>query len=85
MQRRITCRELIDFLDDYVADALPAEQRALFDDHLGRCVPCVRYLRSYQGTMRAVALTHGPNAGPPPDVPEELVTAILEARRAGGA
>jgi anti-sigma factor RsiW len=82
MTRRLTCRELIDFLDDYVEGALPAAQRALFDDHLGRCAACVRYLRGYQGTLRAVALSHGAAAAAPPDVPEELLTAILAARRA---
>jgi hypothetical protein len=82
MTHRLTCRELIDFLDDYVADALPLSQRALFDDHLGRCAACVRYLRGYQGTLRAVALGFAPDAGAPAEVPDELVAAILAARKA---
>jgi anti-sigma factor RsiW len=82
MNRRLTCRELIDFLDDYVANALPESQRALFDDHLGRCAACLRYLRGYQGTLRAVALGFAPDAGAPAEVPEELVSAILAARKA---
>ena len=83
MQRKFTCRELIEFLDDYVAEALVAEERARFDDHLQRCPACVRYLRGYQGTLRAIALSHAPEAFPPADVPERLVEAILAARRAG--
>jgi anti-sigma factor RsiW len=79
---RVSCRDLIDFLDDYVAGALPAAQRALFEDHLEGCVGCERYLRSYQGTMRAVALAYAPTASPPPEVPDELVGAILAAWRA---
>lgn len=79
---RLTCRELIEFLDDYVADALSAPERARFDDHLGRCPACVRYLRGYRGTLRAVALAFAPESAPPPDIPEQLVTAILAARRA---
>ena len=82
MNRRLTCRELIDFLDDYVAGTLPGPQRERFDEHLGRCAACVRYLRGYQGTMRAVALSFAPEAAPPADVPEELVGAILAARKA---
>lgn len=78
----LTCRELIEFLDDYVAGALPVSQRERFDDHLGRCPACVRYLRGYQGTLRAMALAFRPDAQPPREVPEELVTAILAARRA---
>lgn len=82
MNRQLTCRELIDFLDDYVADALPDPQRALFDDHLGRCAACVRYLHGYEGTLRAVAIAHAADSAPPADVPAELVSAILAARRA---
>jgi anti-sigma factor RsiW len=78
---RLTCRELIEFLDDYVAGALPVTQRARFDDHLGRCPACVRYLRGYQGTLRAVALAFAPEAAAPREVPEELVSAILAARK----
>lgn len=81
MPSRLTCRELIDFLDDYVGGSLAIPQRAQFDDHLGRCPACVRYLRSYQGTLRAVAMACGPGAGAPAEVPEELVSAILAARR----
>jgi anti-sigma factor RsiW len=82
MNGRLTCRELIDFLDDYVGGALPAAQRSLFDDHLGRCAACVRYLRGYQGTLRAVALSYVADASAVGEVPEELVGAILAARKA---
>ena len=78
---RLTCRELIDFLDDYVSGALPAPQRERFEDHLGRCPACLRYLRGYQGTMRATALAFRAEAQPPSEVPEELIAAILAARR----
>jgi len=81
MNDRLTCRELIEFLDDYVGGSLPPARRALFDDHLGRCSACVRYLNGYQGTLRAVALGHRPEAEAPSDVPEELVSAILAARK----
>ena len=42
--------ELIDFLDDYVADALPAEVRRRFEEHLARCALCVDYLATYRDT-----------------------------------
>ena len=71
----VTCRELIDFLDDYVAGELPPEQAALFERHLAVCPSCVAYLASYRETIR---LARG--AAEPPaveDVPPELLTAIL--------
>jgi anti-sigma factor RsiW len=82
MQSRLTCRELIEFLDDYVEQRLGADERARFDDHLGRCPACRRYLSGYQGTLRAVALSYAPEASAPPDVPGELIAAILDSRRA---
>ena len=78
---RLMCRELIEFLDEYVDGTLPVSQRERFDDHLSRCPACRRYLHGYQGTLRAVALAFAPQAGAPRDVPEELVSAILAARR----
>ena len=78
---RLTCRELIEFLDDYVADSLPEAEHARFQDHLLRCPACQRYLRGYRGTLRAVALAFPPDAAPPLDVPEQLVAAILAVRK----
>jgi anti-sigma factor RsiW len=81
MLRVITCRELIGFLDDHVAGALPESERAVFAAHLETCPACVRYLKGYQGGMRALALAHLPDAEAPPEVPEALVSAIRAARR----
>ncbi len=78
---RLTCRELIEFLDEYVAGELAAAQREHFDDHLARCPSCVRYVRGYQGTLRAVAQAFAPESAPPAEVPEQLVSAILAARK----
>ncbi len=76
----MTCREVIDFLADYLADALAPSQRAAFDAHLQRCPECVAYLRSYAATVKV-----GKHACTGSDVrsdavPEELVQAILAAR-----
>src|SRR4029077_13866711 len=40
----MTCRELDDFLGDYVAGELDAQVRAVFDAHLAACPECVTYL-----------------------------------------
>ena len=68
-----TCRELIAFLDDYIADGLPPERRQSFDRHLTVCPSCIEYLRGYRETIRlAKASATGIE-----DVPAELLTAIL--------
>lgn len=78
----LTCKQLIDFLDDYVGGALAAEERAEFDRHLALCPACVDYLDGYRETIRLgrAALARGDEAVPD-EVPEELVRAILAARR----
>jgi anti-sigma factor RsiW len=74
-----TCRELVDFVGDYLAGDLPPDVRSAFDAHLAECPDCVAYLRSYEDTIR---LARGAGADPvPAPVPTSLVRAILAARR----
>jgi anti-sigma factor RsiW len=78
--RELTCRELTDFLADYFAGELGPNERALFEGHLAECPDCVAYLRSYAETMRLAKDAYD-NGRIPADVPDELVLAILEARK----
>jgi len=76
-----TCREVLDFLSDYLDDALGADERAAFDRHLALCPPCVAYLEGFRETIRlSRASLHADEASAPP-VPDELVTAILRSRK----
>lgn len=72
----ITCRELIEFLDAYVANELAAARREEFDRHLAVCASCIAYLHTYRDTIH---LTH--SVDEPSDVPSEVVAAILAALR----
>jgi anti-sigma factor RsiW len=78
----ISCRALIDFLDDYVEQRLSAAERERFEEHLAVCAACVRYLDGYRGTLRALAVLARETEVLPQEVPEELVEAILAARPA---
>lgn len=77
----ITCRQLIDFIADYLSGELPGEQRAEFDRHLAVCPSCVAYVESYRQTIRlgrmALAASDDPASGV---VPERLVRAVRAAR-----
>jgi hypothetical protein len=80
----ITCRELIEFLDRYVADELTPEQRRAFDWHLRLCHDCRNYLDSYAHTVKLGKLAYSAEKEPAPkNVPDELVKAILAARKGG--
>lgn len=78
----MTCRELADFIADYLSGELPANVRTAFDDHLRVCPNCRKYLASYEETVKLGrrAFEHD-DAELPADIPEDLVTAILAARR----
>jgi len=81
----MTCKEFIEFLFDYVSGELPKAQKALFEQHLSVCSSCVAYLSNYRDTLAlSKAAFCEPEAPVPEEVPEELVSAILMARRAGG-
>lgn len=77
----ITCRELLDFLYDYVEGTLPAPTLFEFERHLAVCPSCVNYLASYRHTRTIGRLAHRPDEDGA-DLPEALVQSILAARRA---
>ena len=81
--RPYSCREVLDFLADYLEGALAVDVRAAFEHHLERCVDCRRYLDGYAETIRLGRDAHGADAPAPDDVPDELVAAILASRPAG--
>lgn len=74
------CRECDEFLVDYVAGELPAGVVATFEEHLARCRNCRVYLDQYRATIKAgkTACEAAQAAGP--QMPEELIRAILAAR-----
>jgi anti-sigma factor RsiW len=78
----MNCREFTEFLNEYLSSSLPADERAEFDKHMAECPWCVRYLDSYRKTMQLTrVLSVGEDAPAPADAPEELIQAILSARR----
>jgi anti-sigma factor RsiW len=75
----ITCRQLIEFIGDYLDGDLDQTARADFERHLSVCRSCRAYLETYRQTTELVHLL-GTNE-PAEDVPEELVQTILTALR----
>jgi len=76
------CRELADFLMDYVSGELPEENRAHFELHLDRCRNCREYLVQYEGCVKAGRIACGETSDElPANVPEDLVKAVLAARK----
>ena len=82
MYGMITCKEFEDFILDYLDDELPALQRTRFERHIRVCRECRQYLQAYQRTLEVSrAVFSAPEGLVPDDVPEDLIKAILKARR----
>ncbi|MEK6702045.1 MAG: zf-HC2 domain-containing protein, partial [Planctomycetota bacterium] len=62
----ITCKELYEFLADYLDGALVPDQRREFDRHLGVCPSCVAYLDGDQRTIAMRKEAFGPADAPAP-------------------
>jgi anti-sigma factor RsiW len=77
----VTCRELVQFLGDYLDGDLSAEVRRRFDAHLAACPDCVAYLDGYRQLVR---LNRSLGREVAPHMPENLVRAILAARASVG-
>jgi anti-sigma factor RsiW len=52
----LACNELVELVTAYLEDALPAGERARFDDHLTECPDCVEYVAQFRRTVAAVGL-----------------------------
>ena len=74
----MTCKEIADFLMDYLNGELGEAKRIIFEEHLGDCADCVAYLQSYAMTVK---LAHVERETKPNEPPEDLIRAILAARK----
>ena len=78
----INCREFEAFLIDYFEDSLPKRQRLDLEMHMKLCRESREYLiafkRSIDVSKRVFADLDEPT---PVDVPEDLVRAIIDARK----
>jgi anti-sigma factor RsiW len=80
----INCHEFEKFILEYLDEELPTVQLRVFEVHLRMCPDCRVYLAAYEATrvLGEAAFGIGPDAPVPDEVPEDLITAILDARSA---
>ncbi len=80
----ITCAEFETFIDDYLDQTLTEAQVLTFEKHLKLCRECREYLSAYQNTIslgKSVFSERKADEPIPDDVPEDLLQAMLDARR----
>lgn len=77
----MTCREVAEFLIDYLEGDLAGDSRREFEHHLSRCEACRRYLFGYRMAVELgrSAFRDEDEAALAAGVPEDLIRAILAA------
>lgn len=81
----MTCRTVANFILDYLSGELHPEVHREFEQHLDLCPTCRHYIALYKATIelgRAVC-EHENASAEEAGVPQELIDAILAARRPG--
>ena len=82
VENAVSCKEIADFIMDYLNGELSQTQHAVFEEHLGECPDCVAYLCSYEMTVKlSKAACDQAGERDSNQVPEDLVRAILAARK----
>lgn len=75
----LTCREFEEFIDDYLDDNLPASVSRKVRLHLIACRDCRSYISAYKRSIEmGKAVCDKLDSEIPEDVPEELITFVLE-------
>jgi len=75
------CRQIAELLADYLDGTLPKRTVELLEWHIDGCTPCVTFVNTYRGTIRATRSLREV------EVPTELkkrLLAVLRAQRDGG-
>ncbi len=49
---KLTCKELVELVTDYLDEALPPPERARFETHLKGCANCTAYFAQMRQTIR---------------------------------
>jgi hypothetical protein len=72
----MNCRELVELVTDYLEGALTLGEQRRFEQHLGGCTVCPRYVEQLRTTVRVLGRLRED------DLTEPARSALLEAFRA---
>jgi anti-sigma factor RsiW len=75
----ISCQEVVELVSDYVEQALPAEEAAVFEQHLNFCDGCVLYVDQVRMTIDAVGQLRAEEL--PEETKAKLQTAFRDWKR----
>ena len=79
---QITCIEFEQFVHDYYERSLSPRERRVFDLHMDLCPMCRVHFAAYLQTIELGKRVCDADDAASPELPEELVSAVLAARSA---
>jgi len=74
----IECRQLAELLADYLEGSLPRRTAELLEWHIDGCAPCVAFLNTYRGTIRATRSLRDVEV--PPELKQRMLTFLRTQR-----
>jgi anti-sigma factor RsiW len=75
----VSCQEVVELVSDYLEESLPADEAALFEQHLNFCEGCVWYVDQLRTTVQSVGRVREEDL--PEPTRERLMTAFRDWRR----
>lgn len=74
--RRHRCREIVDLLADYLDGSLDAATTRGLRAHLEGCAPCIAFVKTYAGTVKAARRLKETDL--PPELKDRLLSFLRE-------
>jgi anti-sigma factor RsiW len=78
-QKKLTCRELVELVTEYLDGTLSRRDRARFEAHLGACTNCTHYVEQFRETVRLTGTLHESDVSP--DAAGALLAQFAEWKR----
>jgi anti-sigma factor RsiW len=78
-----SCKEVCEFLSDFVDGQMSDARRLAFDAHLKACPPCAAYMEQFAATIKLSKKCCCPGK-PELPVPDDLISAVCRAMQADG-
>ena len=79
LTRKLTCREVVELVTDYLEDMLSRRDRRRFEAHIAGCEHCTEYLAQLRQTIEQTGRLREDDLDPA--VRDELLDAFAEWRR----
>jgi anti-sigma factor RsiW len=78
-QKKLTCRELVELVTEYLDGTLSRRDRARFEAHLGACTNCTHYVEQFRETVRLTGTLQESDVSP--DAAGALLAQFAEWKR----